>query len=280
MVDDREHYLGELAMLAGGAYRILHRHEDASHWLDRSQSWFLLTNSTGDVARVQYQRLALYMEQRRMSDVLHLATPLKETFVRFGADEESLKCEYLLGMALRELGRNEEARQVFESVLSRASEISSKLIGPTLSMLVQVHSDLGHTQIAAEMVRKAEPVLRKANNLVGLGKLYWGVGLLLRAEGRIAESIQTLRIAQEELRRIDLKADAAALHLLIADLLLEGGQDRQAQREIRAALPIIDELKMTPEGFAAMSLLRESIRRRSIDRQALRKLHRYFEVSP
>jgi tetratricopeptide (TPR) repeat protein len=278
LFDEREYYLGELAMLAGGASRILHRHEDALRWFDRSQSWLLLTaNATGDVARVQYQRLALYMEQRRMLEVLHLAKPLKESFARSGAKESSLKCEYLQGMALRELGENDEALKAFEAVLAQAIETRSKLVGPSLVMLVQIHADLGHTRVASELVRQAEPILREANNLVALGKLYWGVGLLLRAEGRSDESIQAFRIAQEELRRMELKADVAALHLLIADLLLEGGQERQAEWEIRAALPIIDELKMVPEGFAAMSLLRESLRRRSIDRQALRNLHGYFE---
>ncbi|MBC8646314.1 MAG: hypothetical protein H7X85_04075, partial [Thermoanaerobaculia bacterium] len=49
------------------------------------------------------------------------------------------------------------------------------------------------------------------------------------------------------------------------------------EQEILAALPIIEELKMVPEGVAAMALLRESLRQRSINRQALRDLHGYFE---
>ena len=64
---------------------------------------------------------------------------------------------------------------------------------------------------------------------------------------------------------------------MIGDLLLEAGQDAQAEWEIRAALPIIDEEKMVPEGIAALSLLRESLRRRQIDKQALRELHGYFQ---
>ena len=74
-----------------------------------------------------------------------------------------------------------------------------------------------------------------------------------------------------------MRADVAAVQLVIADLLLDAGQDRQAEWEIRQALPIIDEYKLVPEGFAALSLLRESLRRQNIDRQALRNLHGYFE---
>jgi hypothetical protein len=47
--------------------------------------------------------------------------------------------------------------------------------------------------------------------------------------------------------------------------------------EVLAALPIIDEEKMVPEGFVALSLLRESLRQQKINRQALRDLHGYFE---
>ena len=48
-------------------------------------------------------------------------------------------------------------------------------------------------------------------------------------------------------------------------------------KEILSALPVLDELNMVPEGIAALSLLRESIRQQRINRQALRDLHGYFE---
>ena len=38
-------------------------------------------------------------------------------------------------------------------------------------------------------------------------------------------------------------ADVAALHLVLADLLLERGEELEATREIVAALPVIDELQ-------------------------------------
>jgi hypothetical protein len=74
-----------------------------------------------------------------------------------------------------------------------------------------------------------------------------------------------------------MRGDEAAVLLVIADLLLEQGAEAQAEWEIRAALPIIDEEKMVPEGMAAYALLRESVRRRKIDRNALRDVHGYFQ---
>ncbi|MEP6800893.1 MAG: hypothetical protein ABJC07_03070 [Acidobacteriota bacterium] len=279
LFDEREYYLGELALLAGTALRVLFKVDEARTWFDRAQAWFLSTaNLGGDIARVSYQRLALSLELRQLPDVLHLARPLRDAFLRTGAKEMALKCSYLEALALRELGRSDEALAEFEAICGEARDLKSpKMLGSALVCLVQLRSESGHADLAAKLVAEAEPILRSANNRVALGKLYWGVGVLMRSQSRPADAIQAFRAAQQEFAQIELPADGAALHLVIADLLLETGQERQAEWEIRAALPIIDELKMVPEGFAAMSLLRESLRRRSIDRGALRKLHGYFE---
>jgi hypothetical protein len=99
---------------------------------------------------------------------------------------------------------------------------------------------------------------------------------LLRGKGDLPAAIEAYRSAQGSFAAIAMHADVAAVHLVLADLLLDSGQSDQAEWEIRAALPVIDEYKLVPEGFAALSLLRESLRRRQIDRQALRSLHGYF----
>jgi hypothetical protein len=43
------------------------------------------------------------------------------------------------------------------------------------------------------------------------------------------------------------------------------------------ALPTIEEQKMEPEGFAAVALLRESVKRRKADPNALRELREYLQ---
>ena len=100
---------------------------------------------------------------------------------------------------------------------------------------------------------------------------------MLREMGQIPNSIEAYRMAQAEFGHIGMRADVAALNLVVADLLLETGREQDALQEILAALPVIDELKMAPEGLAAMSLLRGSLGQPKINRQALRDLHGYFE---
>src|SRR5262249_37326395 len=130
---------------------------------------------------------------------------------------------------------------------------------------------------ALTLSAEATPLLRRLGNRIGLAKLQWGVGYLLRNQVVPSGAIDAYRTAQREFADLGMRADVAAIHLIIADIMLETDQEKQAEWEIRQALPLIDEYKLVPEGFAAMTLLRESLRRQKIDRTALRNLHGYFE---
>ena len=279
LFDEKEYYLGELALIAGCCSRVLSRREDARGWFDRSANWFLLTaNSAGDSARVSYQRVALYAEEHNFGAVFQLSEPLLSYFERSGARDLALKCRYVRAIALKESSKTDEALFAFEAICVEAREINSvKVLGSVLVSLSQLYAELGKTNELVKLAGEAETFLLAQDNKIALAKLHWVLGLLLRDSNRYAEAVEALRAAQGEMQAIEMQGDVAALHLVIADLLLEIGQDRQAEWEIRSALPIIDELKMVPEGFAAMTLVRESLRRRSIDRGALRKLHGYFE---
>jgi hypothetical protein len=64
----------------------------------------------------------------------------------------------------------------------------------------------------------------------------------------------------------------------LAEALLEVGRAREAEWEILAALPTIEEQKMVPEGFAAIALLRESVKQRKTDPKALLELRQYLKA--
>jgi hypothetical protein len=122
-------------------------------------------------------------------------------------------------------------------------------------------------------------MLQQLGSRVHLVKLQWSMGDLLKKQGNRVAALDAYRQALGDAGELGMRGDVAAIHLVVADFLLEAGQDAQAEWEIRAALPIIDEEKMVPEGIAALALLRESLRRRKIDKQALRDLHGYFQES-
>jgi tetratricopeptide (TPR) repeat protein len=136
---------------------------------------------------------------------------------------------------------------------------------------------LGEAEAAVAESRRAVPILRRIGDRIALAKVQWGIGMLLRESGHIPESIEAYGQARAEFEAIGMRADVAAVNLVIADLLLEGGATAEALRAVSEALPVIAELKMAPEGMAALALVRESARRQEIDRQALRELHGYFQ---
>ncbi len=276
--DEREYYLGELALITGGSNRLLFHREEARRWLDRAEASFTRSaNGLTHVARVAYQRLALAIEERRLNEVLELAPLWAESFESMGLAEDALKCRFLEGLALRERGEIDHAVTVFRDICRQAEDQRNvRLVAQASNNLAQFYQSKGDLDEAMVYARKALPLLQQLENRVGLAKLRWCVGDILREQGKLNEAVGAYREALDESRAVGMRGDVAALHLVLADVMLDVGQDRQAEWEVRAALPIIDEERMVPEGFAALDLLRQALRYRQIDRKALRELHGYF----
>jgi tetratricopeptide (TPR) repeat protein len=279
--DEREYFLGELALTAGTASRFLFRIAEARLWFQHAEANFaLVQNANAHWARVAYQRLALTLEERRFDEVLQLAPLWASTFTRLEMSEDALKCRFLEGTAQWESGESRKAIQTVDGIVHDASRAgNTRLAAQALNNLSRFHADLGEVESALSCARRALPLLQQLGNQVVLVKLRWTIGELLRKQGKLAAGLEAFREALSDATALGMRGDVAALHLVTADLLLEAGQEAQAEWEIRAALPIIDEEKMVPEGIAALSLLRESLRRRQIDRHALRELHGYFRES-
>jgi tetratricopeptide (TPR) repeat protein len=194
--------------------------------------------------------------------------------------EDAIKCRFLEGAVCWELGNADDAIKIHESIRADARAIgSTRLVAQAASNLTRYYGTQGQTEEALKCAGEARTLLEQLGSRVHLVKLHWSIGELLRREGKDAPALEAYRQAQSEARELGLRGDLAALHLVVADLLLEAGQEAQAEWEIRAAMPIIEEEKMVPEGIAALSLLRESLRRRQIDKRALRDLHGYFRES-
>jgi tetratricopeptide (TPR) repeat protein len=278
VLDEREFFLGETALIAGTACRFLSRREEARRWFDRAEAWFRHTlNSAADWSRLSYQRLALRVEEREFDEVLELVPLLIESFEKLEMRDEALKCRFLEGIVLMEANQPTRAIEMFRRIRAGARAMGNdQLLGTALTNLVQLHAGLGEAEEALDASRHALLVWKRLDNRVGVAKVHWGIGDLLRVKGQPSSAIEAYRSAQREFTEIGMRGDVAALQLVVADLLLDLQEDEAARREIVMALPAIDEIQMVPEGMAALALLRESIRGRRIDRNALRELHGYF----
>jgi tetratricopeptide (TPR) repeat protein len=279
LFDERDYFLGEAALLAATACRYLSRRDEARIWFDRAEAGFRHTiNAVGDLSRLAYQRLAERLEERQFEVVLEMLPPLQETFRELEMHDEALKCRFLAGLALMESDELSESVRVFDEIVEEAERLgNARLLASAYANLTHIFGMMGKAESALAASAKAIPVLRRLDDRIALAKVQWGIATLLRETGQLEASIDAYRTAQTEFESIGMRADVAALNLVIADLLLETGREREAQRAIASALPVISELKMAPEGMAALQLLRESSRRQEINRQALRELHGYFE---
>src|SRR5262249_34846894 len=113
---------------------------------------------------------------------------------------------------------------------------------------------------------------QSANRPLALADLKWVIGETFRAQGKHTQALESLLSAKQDFEGLGMSTYVAYLCLAIADTFLTLHRDREAEVEILAALPTIEEQKMVPEGLAAIALLRESVRRRKTDPQALRQL--------
>jgi len=276
--DEKEYFLGEFALIGGTACRVLSHRDEAHKWFARAEARFVLTeNASSNIARLAYQRLALAAEERRFDEVLEAAPLWATAFKKLGLAESALKCLFLEGNALREIGDIKGAVGVFQRICGQAEEAkNTRLLAIGLGTLAQFLRIDGDLKQAIECAKRALPLLQETQNRVNLAKLRWCVGDICREQGNRSEALVSYRSALQEAGEIGMRGEVAALHLVVADLLLDAGLDRQAEWEVRAALPIIDEEQMVPEGMAALGLLRESLRRRQLDRGSLRELHGFF----
>jgi tetratricopeptide (TPR) repeat protein len=279
--DEREYFLGELALLAGSAARALARRDECSQWFDRAEANFRLTvNAVADWSRVAYQRLALLLEERKFDDLMEQLPILLESFKKLDMAEDALKCRSLEGLAYMEMGQLLSARDVFIQIRQEASGLSlDRLVASACVNLVHACGSLADTEEALKYSKEALPILRKTKNNVAIARVQTGLGTLFRSRNNLSEAVGAFRSAQEEFAALGMMADVAAIRLIVADLLLESGEERVAALEVLEALPIIEAYKMVPEGMAALALLRESVRQQKVNHQALRDLHGFFEGS-
>jgi tetratricopeptide (TPR) repeat protein len=271
--------LGELARISGTACRQLSQRDEARRWFDLSEVWLLrIKNTSGSLAKLAYQRLALRTEERDSESVMRVLPGLISKFQSLGMFEDAIKARFLEAVALMETDRLSEGKELYGRIVREAEALKNEnLLAWGYVNLAQMHCMTGDAEEAWQLAERAAPIMRRLGNQVGLAKLQLGIAFLLRSRVDAGRAIEGYRLAQREFAELGMRADVAAIHLVIAELLLDIGQEKQAEWEIRQALPLIEEYKLVPEGFAAMTLLRESLRRQKIDREALRNLHGYFE---
>jgi tetratricopeptide (TPR) repeat protein len=280
LFDERDYFLGETALIAATALRFMGKFVDAERWLDRAEAGFRHTiNPAPLLANLAYARLALRYAVGRYDDVLELVPSLVTSFGKLGMQREQAKCCFLEAKTLIQLGRLQESLPKLTSLRdSRVVRGDRILLSHVLIQAGNCFGSVGDFEQAASIYEQALPLIQEQGPSVVLAELKWSIGDTYKAQNQLAKALDAYRAAQRDYASLTMETSVALLHLVAAEALLSLGRHREAEWEILAALPTIEEQKMVAEGFAAVALLKESVRRRKADPNALRELREYLQA--
>jgi tetratricopeptide (TPR) repeat protein len=278
LFDELVHFRGEAALIGGVACRFLGRLEDAERWFDRAEFGFRLTVNAGPaMARVAYARLALRYVKGLHADVLESAPSLAANFESLRMCLEAAKCAFLEAKSLQQLGRVEESVLILQR-LRQSEQVRGDrgLYGNVLILVGNYCGSVGDFEAAAKVYGEALTVVDQPGLVASLK---WSVGDTYRSQGQLEGAVNAYRSAQRDYAALEMSTYVALVGLVTAETLLALNHPREAEWEILAALPTIEEQKMVPEGFAAVALLKESVRRRQTDPNALRELREHLRAN-
>jgi tetratricopeptide (TPR) repeat protein len=280
LFDERDYLLGESAFLAGCCYRHLGQHEEALRWLDRAEAGFRHTVNPGlGLSNVAYIRLALRFEMGHYHDVLELIPSVCSSFEKLGMLMDLAKGRLLEAMTLKQCGRMQAALEVLDQVRTQQAVLSdNSLHARILAEIGDVYQLEGQFDQAMKVYEIALPLLENRPPSLALADLQMFVGAGYRGQGHLVPALEALRSSLVTYAKLEMATRVSYVRLFIADTLLALGRNREAEWEILAALPAIEKGKMVPEGLAAVELLKESVRRRKTDPNALRELREHLQT--
>ena len=281
LFDERDYFAGECALTAGNAARLLGKRDEAEIWFDRADAAFRHTvNPAPVLANVSYARLTLFYDRRQYDRVFDLVTSLAESFRKLEMTRERLKCDFLEAMTLKESSRQDEALTKLLTLQSDAALATE----PKMEAFVVLHcgellSSAGRhaealqclKQVAARESVRTQPLLA-AHFKSAMAEAFRQQGLL----GHAAEALQG---AAEAYAAAGMATLEAYLRIVLAETLIALSRFREAEWQIAAALPTIEDQKMVPEGFAAVALLREAMRQRQANPEALQALRQHLQAT-
>lgn len=271
--DVHSYLLGTAARIGGSTLGTTGRLEEAAKWIGIAEAHFRSgVDPEPQLARVLFHRLRILYEIGRVDLVAQFAPSLDRQFADFGMDEDRVKCRILWSASLKTAGRPEHALEILDPVREVASCISSHLYGWVLQESGDLRQICGDFTRGREELMEAGSIFKKSSQLTGLANVNSIIAAGYRAQGKLAEAIGTFRASKGIYACLGMKTYEAYVEILIAETYLAMGCHREAEREILKALPSIEEQGMIADAVAAVSILREAVRRRNLDPQVLREV--------
>jgi tetratricopeptide (TPR) repeat protein len=269
---EERYFQCELATIAAAVSRVLGRRRECNNWLVAAQvACQGMTDEGFRRAQFEYIRLAMRYTFKELDGLAASVERLSNDCKRQGLEALALRSRYLRAVLRKDFEDVSEALKDLEQ-LCKAVKKSDRLRPWALMTLAEVHAKLGRSRESLEYLREAEAVASQQGQSVVLATLRNILGEGLRDRGLIEAAAEKFREGIAAFASLGLATHVAYIRLILAESLLALARPEEAELEILAALPTIEEQSMVPEGLSAIALLRESVRRRKTDRNALREL--------
>ena len=180
-------------------------------------------------------------------------------------EEDRVKSRILWASSLKLTGLPQEALDVLEPACQLRSRIRPALYGWVLLQFGDIHQTLGNYDRALEQFAEAARLLREGKQYIGLADIRLMIASIYRAQGRLEEALHLLQTSRQDHARLEMTWPEGYHRMLIAETYLAMGRPREAEKEIRAALPLLEEQGMLADAVIAVNLLREAVRQRKLD---------------
>jgi tetratricopeptide (TPR) repeat protein len=272
--DEKAFLLGLTALLASGAYRHVGELATSEMWVNKAEALIGPTSNPDPLlVKCAYARLALGYDLRRYEMVLAQLPSVRQRFRELEMEEDATLCDFMQALALKGLGDTRSAFAKFSSLRQSLSPTDNvPLLGYVVENIGAILSSEGRYAEAFEQYRTALGYLQKSNRPWMVAILKGDIGETLRDCGQLGGAIEAFRESVSDYADLGMKTFVAYIRIVLAETLLAAGRPREAELEVLAALPTIEEQSLVKDGVAAVALLRESVRRCNTDRDALRRV--------
>lgn len=270
--DLRRFFLGASALLVGNTQRAVGSYRETVEWVTIAES-NLRRDATPEphLARALLLRLTTLYALSRYRSVSGVAPQLEQTFIELGMQEDRVKCRLVWAASLKIVGDLEGALDLLTPLADLRSTIGSRLYGWVLAEIGDLHGIMGDYGAALKELGEAALVLREEGQLTGLAHVNSMLGCMCRSKGLLPDAITLFRSSAEDYARLEMRSNEAYIRILIAETYLAMKLPNEAEKEVLTALPVLEEQDMVADAVAALNLLREAIRQRTINSKQQRR---------
>ncbi len=269
-LDDTEHSRGVASLAAGTVARLLCDWDDVSRKLDAAAARFNRCAARSDIERVNVERINLEFAKGNFHRVCTSAPSLLSALT---IPRERVKTQLIHGWALLNLGQCRAACDVLS--IARASPTIDSEPALRASVLTVLGNSLDHLNRDADAMaafKEADSILARFNHPQQLAFLTGAMGEFLNRRGRVQEAALLYEGSRQMYRESGQGRWVGYMGLLIAELLVQIGRTKEAERELGAAIPLLKRAGVWIESAAGEALLRDLLTKRGGQVRRIRDL--------